>query len=141
MTILHNAIQSADCHEPKHITDAVTGDAGKVITPSGVTAGTSVLRQLTVSEIDGLTAALAGKQATITPEPDIPDLTDSTTGTPGATLAALPDPTDAPADADALRDDLVANVLPVLRDHIASLNAEIDKLKAALRATGIIETP
>lgn len=141
MTILHNAIQSADCHEPKHITNSVPGDAGKVITPSGVSAGTSVLRKLTVSEIDGLTAALAGKQASIPPEPDIPNLTDSTTGTPGATLTALPDPTDAPANADALRDDLVANVLPVLRNYIASLNAEINKLKAALRATGIIETP
>lgn len=139
MTILHSAIQSADCHEPKHITSASGSDAGKVLTPSAVSPGTSVLRLLDVSEISGLQTALDGKQASITPEPAIPDLTDSTAGVASLTLPVLPDPTDTPASADALRDDLVASVLPVLRDYIASLNAEIDKLKAALRAAGIIE--
>ena len=51
MSILHSAIQHADCHEPRHVTTAVVGDAGKVITPSTSVAGTSVLRLLTFAEI------------------------------------------------------------------------------------------
>lgn len=50
--IQHSAIQSIDCHEPKGITTALVADAGKVITPSSTLAGTSVLRKLTLSEID-----------------------------------------------------------------------------------------
>lgn len=52
-------------------------------------------------------------------------LTDSSAGTAGGTLAALPNPTDTPATADALRDDLVTNVWPVLRNWIASVNAKL----------------
>lgn len=51
MTIQHSAIQDADCHEPKHVTSSVVTDGGKVITPSGVSAGSSVLRQLDLSEV------------------------------------------------------------------------------------------
>lgn len=51
MAIQHSAIQSADCHEPKHITSSGTSDAGKVITPSAVSAGTSTLRLLVASEV------------------------------------------------------------------------------------------
>lgn len=52
MPIEHNSILNAQCHEPKHISDATTGDAGKVITPDAITGGTSELRQLTHFEID-----------------------------------------------------------------------------------------
>lgn len=64
----HVNIPSANCHEPKHISDASTGDAGKVITPSASTPGVSVLRFLTPSDIgadpsgEGA-AALAAAQA------------------------------------------------------------------------------
>ena len=68
----------------------------------------------------------------------IPDLTDNTAGTPGATLVAIPDPADAPGTADILRDDLVANTLPPIRDDIASLNQQMDTVLAALRALGAI---
>lgn len=53
-------------------------------------------------------------------------LTDNVAGTPGTTLAAIPDPADTPASADALRDDLVANVLPKIRDAISSLSAQLN---------------
>lgn len=64
MSILHSAIQHADCHEPRHITTSATTDAGKVITPSSSVAGTSVLRQLAVAELsDGAgVATLTGTQ-------------------------------------------------------------------------------
>lgn len=52
MSILHSAIQHADTHEPRHITTSLTTDAGKVVTPSDSVAGTSVLRKLTLAEID-----------------------------------------------------------------------------------------
>jgi len=45
-------------------------------------------------------------------------------GTPG-NHAAIPDPADTPVSADALRDDLVANVLPVIRDSIATLATQL----------------
>ena len=54
-------------------------------------------------------------------------LTDSTGGTVGTTIAAIPDPADTPVTADALRDDLVANTLPKLRDAIASLADQVNK--------------
>lgn len=47
----HNILLNAQTHEPKHITDAVTGDAGKVITPSSTVSGTSDIRVLTPAEV------------------------------------------------------------------------------------------
>jgi len=64
-------------------------------------------------------------------------LTDNTTGAAGDTLAAIPNPTDSPATADALRDDLNTNVLPVIRDHIASLGAKVNAILAVLDAQGL----
>ena len=53
-TILHSALSNAEAHEPIHITDAVTGDAGKVITPSSSTNGVSELRKLVETEINSV---------------------------------------------------------------------------------------
>ena len=50
-------------------------------------------------------------------------LTDNTTGSATTTLEALPDPTDTPATADALRDDLVAVHWPAIRNNFADLAA------------------
>ena len=86
-------------------------------------------------QTDRQIAADSGAQASA-----IADLTDNTSGTPSGTLDAIPDPADSPANADALRDDLVANTLPPIRDNIASLNADLDSIKAALRGLGIIAT-
>ena len=55
-------------------------------------------------------------------------LTDNTAGTADDTLAAVPDPADAPGTADILRDDLVANLLPVLRNNLADLTAKVNLL-------------
>src|SRR5690554_2879138 len=45
----HRTLLSTDVHEPKHISDSTSADAGKVITPSS--AGNSELRYLTPSEV------------------------------------------------------------------------------------------
>lgn len=70
----------------------------------------------------------------------IADLTDNSGGTANDTLQAMPDPADAPASADALRDDIVANLLPPLRNNIADLGAKVDAITAALRTVGLIAT-
>ena len=54
----HVDIASADAHEPKGITPAATSDAGKVITPSGSTAGISELRKLKTTELDNTAPTL-----------------------------------------------------------------------------------
>lgn len=56
-------------------------------------------------------------------------LTDAVSGTSGTTLAAIPDPADSPLTADALRDDLVANVLTKIRNALSTLLAEHNRLK------------
>lgn len=55
-------------------------------------------------------------------------LIDNTAGTVSDTLAAIPDPADAPVDADFLREDLVANTLPPLRNALASLVAKLNAI-------------
>lgn len=65
-------------------------------------------------------------------------LTDSSAGTANNTIQALPDPTDTPATADALRDDLVAVHWPVLRNNFADLAAKINEIRTVLRASGLM---
>ena len=57
-------------------------------------------------------------------------LTDNSAGTANTTVEALPDPADTPASADALRDDIVTNLLPALRNNFADIVAQINALKA-----------
>ena len=55
-------------------------------------------------------------------------LTDNSGGTANTTVQALTDPADTPITADALRDDLVANLIPELRNNFADLAAQINAL-------------
>lgn len=68
----------------------------------------------------------------------IASLTDNSAGTANNTIEAIPDPADTPATSDALRDDIVANVLPALRNDIADLAAKVNVILTALRADGTI---
>lgn len=65
-------------------------------------------------------------------------LTDNSGGTANDTVQALTDPADAPADADALREDLVANLIPELRNNIADLAAKINELRTSQVQLGFI---
>jgi len=58
-------------------------------------------------------------------------LTDNSAGTANTTLEAIPNPTDAPATADALRDDIVATVLGPIRNNFADLAAAVNALRGA----------
>ena len=52
--IEHASLGSSDCHEPKHISNSNTSDAGKVITPSRTSNGVSELRYLRAEDVRGL---------------------------------------------------------------------------------------
>jgi hypothetical protein len=73
-------------------------------------------------------------------------LIDNSAGTANSTLQALSDPANSPGTADALRDDLVANLIPQLRNNFADLAAksneqsdQIDEIIAVLRRAGVIK--
>ncbi len=51
MPVEHNTLTGSSLHEPLPIDSAGTVDAGKVITPSAVSAGEGVLRNLVESEV------------------------------------------------------------------------------------------
>jgi hypothetical protein len=59
-------------------------------------------------------------------------------GTANGTLQALPDPTDTPATVDALRDDIVANLLPPLRNNIADVATQTNAIRTALKNAGLM---
>lgn len=66
-------------------------------------------------------------------------LVDNTAGAAAdGTLEAIPNPTDTPATADALRDDLVAVHWPALRNNFADLAAKINAIRTALRDAKIM---
>ena len=62
-------------------------------------------------------------------------LTDNSAGTANTTVEALPDPADTPLTADALRDDIVTNLLPALRNNFADIVAQINALKTDIDNT------
>jgi hypothetical protein len=65
-------------------------------------------------------------------------LTDSSAGTANDTIQALPDPTDTPATADALRDDLVAVHWPAIRNNFADLATKINEIRTVLRNAKLV---
>jgi hypothetical protein len=83
----------------------------------------------------GGNATLAVKQQSA-----VASLTDNSGGTPNDTVQALSDPADLPSTADALRDDLVANLIPELRNNIADLTSKINTILDKLRSSEIIAT-
>lgn len=92
---------------------------GEILPINGTTLGTTADRALFVNPSSG--KALSALTA----------LTDNTVGTADATLAAIPTLTDSPASADALRDDIVTNLLPVIRNNFADLAAKVNEIITA----------
>lgn len=93
--------------------------------------GTEVVR-LGTNALGFFGVAAVGQQA------DISVLTDNTAGTANNTLQAVPDPADAPASADILRDDIVANDLPAIRNNFADLASQVNDLRTVLRNLGLM---
>ena len=57
--------------------------------------------------------------------------------TNATTSHSITDPADSPLDADALRDDLVANTIPSIEAALDALATKINSLIAALEGVGI----
>lgn len=62
--------------------------------------------------------------------PTASSLTDNSGGAANTTIEAMPDPADTPILADDLRDDIVANLLPAIRNNVADIAAQINALIA-----------
>ncbi len=70
----------------------------------------------------------------------IASLTGTIGGTANDAMTAITDPADTPADADALREDLVTNVIPTIEANFTDLQAKVNAILAALRTANIIAT-
>lgn len=129
-----------------------------------VKASGGITRDADGLSVDGanLPAATTTNKGAVKQASAVPDqsaLTDgsggtSGDGTVGAISTDITDPADSPADADALRDDLVANTIPSVeqrlaecRDAVATLAAyctsledKVNDLLTKLRAAGALET-
>lgn len=85
----------------------------------------------------GTNLGLFGTTPTSQPS-DLGALTDNLSGSTDGDMQALSDPGDAPVDADALRDDLVANLIPELRNNLAELTEKYNNLRTqVLQALGL----
>jgi hypothetical protein len=112
---------------------------GNVMRVSYRTGGTSILDLGSDGSFRHLSTKLGFYGATTVARQTIVALTDSTSGTANDTLQAIPDPADAPASADALRDDLVANALPAIRNDLADLAAKVNAIRTALANLGLVQ--
>jgi len=88
---------------------------------------------------DGLTVGFYAKAPVVQAAAGV-NLTDNSGGAADNTIQALPDPADAPATADALRDDLVLNLIPALRNNYADLAAKVNKALTVIRDVGLMAT-
>lgn len=79
------------------------------------------------------TPSLYSEQATT-----VAALVDNSAGTANGTVEAMADPTDTPATADALRDDLVAVLLPAIRNNVAECVTKINEIRTVLRAAKLM---
>lgn len=136
MAVEHKDITHDQCHEPKHITNASTSDAGKVITPSSTTSGTSVLRNLTPAEVGAL--ALIG--GTLTGKLNIDHADglevqgDKVVGPQQSAIGDITIGTITNANNAGS-----ADVTPT-QDALDSLASKVNTILAALRAHGLIAT-
>lgn len=129
----------------------------KIAVPNAASANPSTLYSLRFlpSEAagDGISVALWGVQVftvenyhassgfELASRPMLSDpgaIKDLTSGTASRDVLAITDPADTPASADALRDDLVANTLPNVRNNFATLTRQYNYLKAVLKQANII---
>ena len=110
-----------------------TGLRAKIKAASGVTRDSDGL-SVNTSDLQADTSTYGTvKQQTLIADQTV--LTDSSGGTSGSgTIAAIgivvTDPADTPADADALRDDLVANTIPSIETELTNLRNAVATLAA-----------
>jgi len=105
-------------------------DEGGTLKPAGLFMG---------MEEDGGVRVLVTAGAALTQAEAIAAVTMTlNAGTANGVTEAIPNPADAPATADALRDDLVANALPAIRNNIADVGTRLNEVIAALKQAGVM---
>ena len=111
--------------------DATTGVLS--ITPSAYMVGTTAeADRLVVRNSPSAANDIVGDQAAIV------HLTDSSGGSANDTIAAIAAPTDTPASADALRDDIAAVMVPALNNNFADLAAKVNLILTRLESAGLL---
>lgn len=137
--------------DPDHVirqTDAPgAGDEGDVVGPAGATdeaialyngvTGKLIKDSLMTVSATGTTNIPTGQGHKVN---NIQVVTDQQAAEADITSGAITDPADAPADADALRDDLVANALSEIGANFSALDTKINNILAKLRTHGLINT-
>ena len=88
---------------------------------------------------DGTTVGFYGT-APATQESAQANVTGTAGGATNGAMESIPDPADTPASADALRDDLVANTLPALRNNIDEIRILANKALTVVRDVGLMAT-
>lgn len=90
----------------------------------------------TIIDLSGNIVKADGFDGTVT-SADVTALTSlggTLTGTTDGTLADIAVPTDTPATADALRDDIATNMVPAINLQLKELQAKVNAIIAALKA-------
>ena len=113
----------------------------------GITYGASTITLTNTSDVTWPAGASVTLQlgyaslaeVSVIAQPAIAALGGTLTGTNDGSLSDLPTITDTPATADALRDDLVTNVVPVVNANFKELQAKVNGLIAALVAAGVLD--
>lgn len=132
---------------------------GELQFASGATMTVAGTQASAITSLTDSTGA-ASNDSTLADGLTVTALTDNSAGaTADGTIEAMANPTDSPATADALRDDIVANLLPSIRnnfkdvatkintivtdistnnDNISDLAVKVNAILAALRGVGIV---
>lgn len=120
-------------------TNVVSGDGGGMdVLPGASVAGAGGLGRLRTGDGSadriqwddiGVGFFAAG---TVAQGADYGAITDNIGGIINNILDAIPDPADSPVDADALRDDLVANTLPEIRNALSTIAARLIDIRTII---------
>lgn len=105
---------------------AIVSNASKLLEEATTTA-------TEIGYLSGVTSGIQGQLDAKVPKTTIAGIVDNSGGTAAGDIDAIPDPSDSPATADALRDDLVTNVLPKIRNAVSDLAALLDTVRLAIQ--------
>lgn len=127
----HTINGTLDCNHAVNIDGALTCTSTVTVSGNAAFNGNTRIGNANTDLVGFYTTAGVAQQS-------LTALTDNSGGTANNTVQALTDPADSPVDADALRDDLVANLIPELRNNIADLTAKVNALRTVLLNLGLV---
>jgi len=113
---------------------------GDIIFASLDIDGTPTLRQYVVDGVTGHVTISRDVNAVTGDQTAIPNLGGTLTGTTDGTIVDVAAPTDTPASADALRDDIATVMVPAINTQLKELQAKLNAVLAMLRTAGLLAT-